>query len=70
MPDFGSAYLSARAILQHARDMPGTPHSVVFDAFVISSLEDNPRIVCSLRYVTPDPARFAGEGTYDIFAKV
>lgn len=70
MPGSGSAYLSARAILQNARDMPGIPHSVVFDTFVLSSLENFPRIPCTLRYVTPDAARFAHGGTYDIFAKV
>lgn len=70
MPAFGSAYLSARAILQNGRDIPGNPRSVVFDAIVPSSDETTSHITCSLRYVTPYAARFIHGGTYDIFAKV
>ena len=70
MPAYGSAYLSARAIIQNGRDIPGNPHSVLFDAVILSSLEDYPRVLCSLRYITPYTARFIHGGTYDIFAKV
>ena len=70
MPGYSSAYLSAHAILQNGCDILGRPHSILFNAIILSSLEDYPRVLCSLHYITPYAAWFIHGGTYDIFAKV
>ncbi|KAF8262740.1 hypothetical protein EI94DRAFT_1832644 [Lactarius quietus] len=73
----GAAYIYSYAFFNHARDVPGTEDSVVFDVAVPCATSgdeqsemEKPVLVCSLRVLHLTQFGDIQPGLYHIFAKV
>ncbi len=67
----GTAYLSAHAILEHPRVLPGRQVFIIFDAIIYCSYPRiGTHICCSLCYTLPDATEPVHSGVYHVHATV